>query len=159
MNKKELDFRKYLRGEALYETYEWIVCFYHDYHVYDGRFPIFKGLFIENIDLHRKLSYKKIWGLFRKTYLKQFDYILTDSWEDLEYKFAYHHLNPCGYALRNGEWINIKGGHDTIFYKPVYKQRTFEELAEIRLSNKDWLFNKPDWYKGLEQNEQKENKE
>lgn len=171
MTKKELAFRRRLRTMALYEANEWVVYYKYDYHGstkinYNKKFPSLDGLcvgylykLVKNATIipkePNKISYRKVWGLFRKEHLHEFDYVLTDSWEDIEYRFTYDHLEQCAFALRTGLWMGFKGSCNVILYKPKYVPRSFEELKEIREKGRIDIIEK----KENDNNEQKENKE
>ena len=157
MTKKELAFRRRLRTMALYEANEWVVYYKYNYHGtmkvnYNKKFPSIDGLCVGYLyklikdaampKAPNKISYKKVWGLFRKEHLHEFDYVLTDSWEDLEYKFTYDHLGQCAFTLRFGLWMGFKGSCNVILYKPKYVPRSLEELREIREKGKNDIIEK-----------------
>lgn len=122
---------------ALYNEYRWVAYFNRDdmknapSFIDRGEFSVFTG-FVKN---PKKSPYRRAWGLFRKTYLHKFDYILTDKCEDLEYKFAYNHLSTPLAWLRDGAPKFFK---KVPFYKPKYTRRTIFETIDIGASNKKW---------------------
>lgn len=137
-NKKELAFRRKLQVMALYNEYRWFVYFNRDdmkdapSFVNRNEFSMFTG-FVKN---PKKSPYRKAWGLFRKTYLHKFNYVLTDKWEDLEYKFAYNHFSTPLAWIKDGLPKLFKG--NLVYYKPKYTRRTIFELIDIGASNKKW---------------------
>lgn len=134
ISKRELAFRRSLRLQVLLDDYDLCVAGFNT----DSHIKYSRGFDNMNLSPFSNVRYKKSSGWFRKVYLPKFNYILTDSWEDIEYKFAYNHYSLALYMVRHGDWVDISKYHDTIFYKPNYKQRDIEEIKKIRLSNKEF---------------------